>query len=180
MKNLVNKSLTEMQKNFAKLYVESSFGSKHLTNTEVAIKVGYSAESAYQRAHELINPKYCPHVVKYIGQLKEEFRQKNNIDPDKHMSRLQHLGQVAEKNKMIGVSLRAEELRGKVAGYYIDRQIIKNKDDLDNMSEEELEKKIEKLLDDNKLLLTPTTPLTKQHLLRGKYPIDEKNRKRKI
>ena len=180
MKNLVNKSLTEMQKNFAKLYVESSFGSKHLTNTEVAMKVGYSAESAYQRAHELINPKYCPHVVKYIGQLKEEFRQKNNIDPDKHMSRLQHLGQVAEKNKMIGVSLRAEELRGKVAGYYIDRQIIKNKDDLDNMSEEELEKKIEKLLDDNKLLLTPTTPLTKQHLLRGKYPIDEKNRKRKI
>ena len=180
MTNLVNKSLTEMQKNFAKLYVESSFGSKHLTNTEVAIKVGYSAESAYQRAHELINPKYCPHVVKYIGQLKEEFRQKNNIDPDKHMSRLQHLGQVAEKNKMIGVSLRAEELRGKVAGYYIDRQIIKNKDDLDNMSEEELEKKIEKLLDDNKLLLTPTTPLTKQHLLRGKYPIDEKNRKRKI
>ena len=180
MKNLVNKSLTEMQKNFAKLYVESSFGSKHLTNTEVAIKVGYSAESAYQRAHELINPKHCPHVVKYIGQLKEEFRQKNNIDPDKHMSRLQHLGQVAEKNKMIGVSLRAEELRGKVAGYYIDRQIIKNKDDLDNMSEEELEKKIEKLLDDNKLLLTPTTPLTKQHLLRGKYPIDEKNRKRKI
>ena len=169
-----------MQKNFAKLYVESSFGSKHLTNTEVAIKVGYSAESAYQRAHELINPKYCPHVVKYIGQLKEEFRQKNNIDPDKHMSRLQHLGQVAEKNKMIGVSLRAEELRGKVAGYYIDRQIIKNKDNLDDMSEEELEKKIEKLLDDNKLLLTPTTPLTKQHLLRGKYPIDEKNRKRKI
>ena len=180
MTNLVNKSLTEMQKKFARLYVESSFGSKHLTNTEVAIKVGYSAESAYQRAHELINPKYCPHVVKYIGQLKEEFRQKNNIDPDKHMSRLQHLGQVAEKNKMIGVSLRAEELRGKVAGYYIDRQIIKNKDDLDNMSEEELEKKIEKLLDDNKLLLTPTTPLTKQHLLRGKYPIDEKNRKRKI
>ena len=180
MTNLVNKSLTEMQKKFARLYVESSFGSKHLTNTEVAMKVGYSAESAYQRAHELINPKYCPHVVKYIGQLKEEFRQKNNIDPDKHMSRLQHLGQVAEKNKMIGVSLRAEELRGKVAGYYIDRQIIKNKDNLDNMSEEELEKKIEKLLDDNKLLLTPTTPLTKQHLLRGKYPIDEKNRKRKI
>ena len=150
MTNLVNKSLTEMQKKFARLYVESSFGSKHLTNTEVAIKVGYSAESAYQRAHELINPKYCPHVVKYIGQLKEEFRQKNNIDPDKHMSRLQHLGQVAEKNKMIGVSLRAEELRGKVAGYYIDRQIIKNKDDLDNMSLEELETKMSEFYDNHK------------------------------
>ena len=151
--NLVNKSLTEMQKKFARLYVESSFGSKHLTNTEVAIQVGYSPESSYQRAFELLNPKICPHVVKYIGQLKEEFRQKNNIDPDKHMGRLQHLGRVAEENKMVGVALRAEELRGKVAGYYIDRQIIKQKGNLDDLTEEELEKKINPLLDDNKLLL---------------------------
>ena len=126
-KNLVNKSLTEMQKDFAQQYVESSVGSKHLTNTEVAIQVGYSPESAYQRAHELLNPKICPHVVKYIGDLKDDFRRKNNIDPDKHMARLNYLGQLAEANKMVGVSLRAEELRGKVAGYYIDRQIIKSK-----------------------------------------------------
>ena len=152
-KNLVNKSLTEMQKNFAQQYVESSVGSKHLTNTEVAIQVGYSPESAYQRAHELLNPKICPHVVKYIGQLKEEFRQKNNIDPDKHMGRLQHLGRIAEENKMVGVALRAEELRGKVAGYYIDRQIIKQKGSLDDLTEEELEERINTLLDDNKLLL---------------------------
>ena len=152
-KNLVDKSLTEMQKDYAKLYVESSVGSNHLTNTEVAIQAGYSPESAYQRAHELLNPKICPHVVKYIGQLKEEFRQKNNIDPDKHMGRLQHLGRIAEENKMVGVALRAEELRGKVAGYYIDRQIIKQKGNLDDLTEEELEEKIEKLLDDNKLLL---------------------------
>ena len=50
--------------------------------------------------------------------------------------------------------LRAEELRGKVAGYYIDRQIIKQKGNLDDLTEEELEEKIEKLLDDNKLLIT--------------------------
>jgi len=139
-KNLVDKSLTEMQKDYAKLYVESSYGSKHLTNTEVAIQVGYSPES-------------CPHVVRYIGQLKDEFRQKNNIDPDKHMGRLQHLGHIAEENKMVGVALRAEELRGKVAGYYIDRQIIKQKGNLDDLTEEELEEKINTLLDDNKLLL---------------------------
>ena len=152
-KNLVNKSLTEMQKNFAKLYVESRFGSKHLTNTEVATKVGYSPESSYQRAHELLNPKLCPHVVKYIGELQEEFRKKNNIDPDKHMARLNYLGQKAEQNKMVGVALRAEELRGKVAGYYIDRQIIKQKGSLDDLTEEELEERINTLLDDNKLLL---------------------------
>ncbi len=153
MTNLVDKSLTEMQKKFARLYVESSYGSKHLTNTEVAIQVGYSPESSYQRAYELLNPKICPHVVKYIGQLKEEFRQKNNIDPDKHMSRLNHLGRIAEENKMIGVSLRAEELRGKVAGYYIDRQIIKQKGSIEDMTEEELNERMHEILDENKHFL---------------------------
>jgi phage terminase small subunit len=154
MTKLVNKSLTEMQKKFAKLYVESRFGSKHLTNTEVATKVGYSPESSYQRAHELLNPKLCPHVVKYIGELQEEFRKKNNIDPDKHMARLNYLGQKAEQNKMVGVALRAEELRGKVAGYYIDRQIIKQKASIDDMTEEQLNENIEKILDDHKHLIT--------------------------
>ena len=153
MTNLVNKSLTEMQKKFARLYVESSFGSKHLTNTEVAIQVGYSPESSYQRAFELLNPKICPHVVKYIGQLKEEFRKKNNIDPDKHMARLNHLGTLAEKNKMYGVARDCEHLRGKVAGYYIDRQIIKQKGSIEDMSEAELEDKLKTIIDDNKLLL---------------------------
>ena len=143
-----------MQKKFAKLYVESRFGSKHLTNTEVATKVGYSPESSYQRAHELLNPKLCPHVVKYIGELQEEFRKKNNIDPDKHMARLNYLGQKAEENKMVGVALRAEELRGKVAGYYIDRQIIKQKASIDDMTEEQLNENIEKILDDHKHLIT--------------------------
>ncbi len=143
-----------MQKKFAKLYVESRFGSKHLTNTEIATKVGYSPESSYQRAHELLNPKLCPHVVKYIGELQEEFRKKNNIDPDKHMARLNYLGQKAEQNKMVGVALRAEELRGKVAGYYIDRQIIKQKASIDDMTEEQLNENIEKILDDHKHLIT--------------------------
>ena len=69
------------------------------------------------------------------------------------MSRLNYLGQLAEQNKMIGVSLRAEELRGKVAGYYIDRQVIKNKDDLDNLTAEQLEDQMKKILDDNKHFL---------------------------
>ena len=92
----------------------------------------------------------CPHVVKYIAERKEDFRIKNNIDPDKHMARLNYLGQIAEENKMVGVALRAEELRGKVAGYYIDRQIIKSKDSLDNLSAEQLEDQMKKILEDNK------------------------------
>jgi hypothetical protein len=51
---------------------------------------------------------------------------------------------------MVGVALRAEELRGKVAGYYIDKQIIKNTDGLDDLSVEELELKMKQILSDNK------------------------------
>ena len=147
---LVEKTLTDKQKMFCNLYVENYYGNSNLTNTQVAMKSGYAADSAYQRAYELLNPKISPHVVKRIGELKEDFRIKNNIDPDKHMARLNYLGQVAEENKMVGVALRAEELRGKVAGYYIDRQIIKSKDDLDNMSLEELEKKMSEFVDTHK------------------------------
>ena len=138
-----------MQKMFCNLYVENYFGNSNLTNTQVAMKAGYASDSAYQRAYELLNPKISPHVVKRIGELKEDFRIKNNIDPDKHMARLNYLGQIAEENKMIGVSLRAEELRGRVAGYYIDKQIIKNTDSIDNLSAEELQQKMKQILEDN-------------------------------
>ena len=154
---LVDKPLTELQKKFARYYVEAKYGNQHLTNTECAIKAGYSPDSAYQRAYELLNPRISPHVITYIGKLQEDFRIKNNIDPDKHMARLNFLGQEAEKQKMIGVALRAEELRGKVAGYYIDRQIIKNKNgpDYDSMSSEELEEAMNKMLLDYEHILTP-------------------------
>jgi phage terminase small subunit len=151
---LVDKALTEMQKKFARYYVEAFYGKEYLTNTEVAIKSGYAPDSAYQRAYELLNPRISPHVVQYIGKLKEDFKIKHNIDPDKHMARLNHLGQIAEKNKNFGVSLRAEELRGKVAGYYIDRQIIKNKG-VDDMTEEQLDDHIRKIEEDYKHILKP-------------------------
>ena len=50
---------------------------------------------------------------------------------------------------MLGVALRAEELRGKVAGYYIDR-VITAKKTIDDMSLEEMEAKMKKDLEDNK------------------------------
>ena len=152
---LVDKPLTEMQKRFARLYVEAFYGNEYLSNTEVAIKSGYSPDSAYQRAYELLNPKISPHVVQYIGKLKDDFRIKNNIDPNKHMARLNHLGRLAEKKGQYGVAGRMEELRGKVAGYYVDRQIIKNKDDLENLTAEEMDARLKQILDDYGHILNP-------------------------
>ena len=174
--NIVDKPLTDLQKKFARYYVEAKYGNQSLSNTECAIKAGYSADSAYQRAYELLNPRISPHVVNYIGKLQEDFRLKNNIDPDKHMARLHYLGQLAEQNKMVGVALRAEELRGKVAGYYIDRQIIKNKNgpDYDSMSSEELEEAMNKMLLDYEHILTPKG----KDLVERKQKYNEEQRKK--
>ena len=152
---LIDKPLTDLQKKFSRLYVDSFYGKEYLSNTEVAIKAGYSPDSAYQRAYELLNPRISPHVVQYIGKLKEDFRIKNNIDPDKHMARLNHLGQKAEEKEMLGVALRAEELRGKVAGYHIDRQIIKQKGGIEDMTEEELNNRIQQIHEDYGHILEP-------------------------
>ena len=79
MQNLINKPLTEMQKSFARLIVKNSFGEHSMSNTDCAKKAGYAPESSYQRAYELTNPEIYPNVCKYIEELKEEFRKKNNI-----------------------------------------------------------------------------------------------------
>ena len=138
MTNIINKPLTEMQKFFARLIVELSFGENSMSHIDCAKKAGYSPESAGQRAWELTNPEIYPNVCKYIEELKNEFRKKNKIDPDRHMGRLNHLGLQAEKNKMYGIALQSEIARGKVAGYYIERKAILNNPSIDNMSLDQL------------------------------------------
>ena len=152
---LVDKPLTDLQKKFARLYVNAFYGHEYLSNTEVAIKAGYSADSAYQRAYELLNPKISPHVVMYISKLKEDWKSKHNIDPDKHMARLNHLGNKAEQKDMFGVDLRAEELRGKVAGYHVDRSLIKTSNDLNDKTEEELTDEMKSILENYQHILNP-------------------------
>ncbi len=151
-KNLVDKPLTDMQKEFARLHVENSFGKGALSNTESAIKAGYAPESAYQRAYELLNPKLCPHVVKYISNLKDDFRRKNNIDPDKHMGRLHHLGLKAEENKMYGIAGQMEIARGKVAGYYVEKKMTLHKN-VEELTEEEAADRMKNILKDYKHIL---------------------------
>ena len=138
MKNLISKPLTEMQKSFARLIVELSFGENAMSHTDCAKKAGYAPESSGQRAYELTNPEICPNVCRYIEELKQEFRKKNKIDPDRHMGRLNHLGLQAEKNKMYGIALQSEIARGKVAGYYIERKAILSNPSIDNMDLDQL------------------------------------------
>ena len=153
MKNIINRPLTEMQKTFARLIVERSFGEHSISNIDCAKKSGYAPESSGQRAYELTNPEIYPNVCKYIEELKNEFRKKNKIDPDRHMGRLNHLGLEAEKNKMFGIAGQMEIARGKVAGYYIERKHILNNPSIDNMNLEQLWQRMKDIKKRNKHLL---------------------------
>ena len=133
-----------MQKDFAEKYVEDG-GS--MANYQIAIAVGYSEDGARQRAYELLNPDICPHVVRYIEKLKAEIEEKYRCNFYTHQKELWKLKEMAKKKNNVQSAIRAEELRGKAAGLYVERQMIASKSmsNLDNLSEEELQDKLENL-----------------------------------
>ena len=142
-KNLT-KTLTELEKRFAELASENYFSQESKTNTQIAIEAGYAKESAYQRGYENTTYRIKPHVVERIEELKEDFRIRNQITPEKHMARLNHLGKKAEEKDMIGVAVNAEVHRGKMAGYYVEKKLIGNAN-LEDLTEDELNERMKKI-----------------------------------
>ena len=148
------KRLTEMQQRFAEFLV---FGGPEgpMTQTEAALAAGYSPKRARQEGSELCNPKLSPLVVKYIGQLKEERLKKHEVTYEGHVAELARLREAALKKGSFSSAVNAEANRGKAAGLYIDRKIIKT-GKLEGMSEQELEAKMKQILDDYGQLIDVT------------------------
>ena len=142
----VPKRLTEMQQRFAEFLV---FGGAEgpMTQSEAALAAGYSPKRARQEGSELCNPKLSPLVVKYIGQLKEERLKKHEVTYEGHVAELARLREAALKKGSFSSAVNAEANRGKAAGLYIDRKIIKT-GKLEDLSEQELEAKMKQILDD--------------------------------
>ena len=140
------KRLTEMQQRFAEFLV---FGGPEgpMTQTEAALAAGYSPKRARQEGSELCNPRLSPLVVKYIGELKEERLRKHEVTYEGHVAELARLREAALKKGSFSSAVNAEANRGKAAGLYIDRKIIKT-GNLEDMSEQELEAKMKQLLND--------------------------------
>ena len=118
------KRLTEMQMRFAEYYV---YGDENgpMTKTEAALKAGYSPKRARQEGSELTNPKLSPLVVKYMGELREERLRKHEVTYEGHIAELARLREAALKKGSFSSAVNAEANRGKAAGLYIDRKIIK-------------------------------------------------------
>ena len=159
----VPKRLTEMQQRFAEYLV---FGGPEgpMTKREAAIAAGYSKDRAMREGSELTNPKYSPLVVKYIGELKEERLKKHEVTYEGHVAELARLREAALKKGSFSSAVNAEANRGKAAGLYIDRKIIKT-GKLEDMSEQELEAKMKQILDDYGQLINVTTSTTSESSL---------------
>ena len=150
----VPKRLTEMQQRFAEFLV---FGGPEgpMTKREAAIAAGYSKDRAMREGSELTNPKYSPLVVKYIGELKEERLRKHEVTYEGHIAELARLREAALKKGSFSSAVNAEANRGKAAGLYIDRKIIKT-GKLEDLSEQELEAKMKQIIDDYGQLINVT------------------------
>ncbi len=150
----VPKRLTEMQQRFAEFLV---FGGPEgpMTQTEAAVAAGYSPKRARQEGSELCNPRLSPLVAKYIGELREERIRKHEVTYENHIAELARLREAALKKGSFSSAVNAEANRGKAAGLYIDRKIIKT-GKLEDMSEQELEAKMKQILDDYGSLINVT------------------------
>jgi len=150
----VPKRLTEMQVRFAEFVV---FGGNDgpMTQAEAAIAAGYSAKRSRQEGSELLNPRLSPLVVQHVGKLKEERLKKFAVSYDGHVAELARIKELALKKGSFSSAVNAETNRGKAAGLYIERKIIKH-GKLEDMSEQELEAKMKQILDDYAPILNVT------------------------
>ena len=139
----VPKRLTEMQQKFAHELV-SNEGRKYAY--QCAIDAGYAKDRSRQTAYELQNPKHHPLVVKYIGEIREEYQKKYAVTFERHISELGKIRIDALKKGAWSAAVNAEVARGKAAGLYIEQKIIRT-GKLDDLSEEELEKRMKEIID---------------------------------
>jgi phage terminase small subunit len=123
-----------------------------MTQTEAAVAAGYSSNRARQEGSELMNPRLSPLVAKYVGELREERLKKHEVTYEGHIAELARLREAALKKGSFSSAVNAEANRGKAAGLYIDRKIIKT-GKLEDLSEQELEAKMKQILNDYAPLL---------------------------
>ena len=138
------KKLTEQQMKFAYELVTNE-GRK--TATECAVDAGFAKDSARQYASKLQHPQLYPLVVKYIGELREEWQKKYEVNYERHIAELGQIRKDALKKGAWSAAVNAEVARGKAAGLYIEQKIIRT-GKLEDLTTEELESRMKKIIDD--------------------------------
>ena len=124
---------------------------------ECAIEAGYEKNRSRQTAYELQNPKLFPLVVRYIGEIREEYQKKYDVPYGRHITELGKIRQEALKKGAWSAAVNAEVARGKAAGLYIEQKIIRT-GKLDDLSAEELETRMKDIIDQYSPILEGEEP----------------------
>ena len=141
-----------MQKRFCQYLV---FGGPdgRVNKMEAAELAGYSPKRARVEGSELTNPRQNPLVVRYKDELEQERDLKFGVTYENHIAELARIKTAALKKSSFSAAVNAETNRGKAAGLYIDRKIIKH-GKLEDMTEEQLKAKTKQIEDDYGALLS--------------------------
>ena len=139
------------------------------TATQCAIDSGFSPNGARTRASELMKRA---DIRDEINKQLEEIRDRWSIDKEKHYKELGELRDIAKETKNINAAVAAEKLRGQVAGFYIDRQILASakmvmlpdgtKKLEQDLTEQDLENMMTKLLEKHDALEAPPNKNSKK------------------
>ena len=143
-----------MQRKFAHELVTNE-GRKY--GYECAIEAGYEKNRSRQTAYELQNPRLFPLVVRYIGEIREEYQKKYDVTYGRHITELGKIRQEALKKGAWSAAVNAEVARGKAAGLYIEQKIIRT-GKLDDLSAEELETRMKDIIDQYSPILEGVEP----------------------
>ena len=138
--------LTEMQMKFCEILIFGSVDGP-VSGTEAAIQAGYAADSARVRASELQNIDLYPKTVAYLTELRKEKLRKYSVNYENHVARLGTLGSKSERKGNMMSAIRAEELRGKASGLYINQTEIRT-GKLDDLPTEELKRRMKIIYDE--------------------------------
>ena len=149
----VTSRLTEMQRKFAELLILYE-GRKF--DYECAIEAGYEPTNARPMASRLQNAEYFPLVVKHIGELREEQRNRYKVNYGRHVTELARIRDSALKHRSFSAAANAENMRGKAAGLYVDQKHILHGTLDTDKNEDEMNKEIAELLKSNRKIINIT------------------------
>jgi len=137
-KKKYNDKITPLQQKFIDCYC-SRYG--EWSATACAIHAGYDRKSAHSRASELLDWKRHPDVALEIQGRLAGLREAWDITRDKHLAMLTKIRDEARTKGQYGVVAKCEELRGRVAGLYIERNLVLKRE----LSEDEVHDKMKQI-----------------------------------
>jgi phage terminase small subunit len=160
-----NDKITPLQQKFIDNYC-SKYG--QWSATQCAIHAGYDIKSAHTRAGELLDWRKHPDIALEIQGRIAGLREAWDVNRDKHMAMLTKIRDAAMEKGQYGVANKAEELRGKVAGLYVDRNLTITRE----LSENELNDKIKTIFPDKEAFIEG-----QKSMMQDLFPDDSKENK---